>query len=90
MGILGLLRKIELKNESEIFEKHPCRELDVESKMHYLNGIALVMNEDNDVNEAEKKYLGTLVNSFDLNISYIEESISFAEDPDEKTVMDML
>ncbi len=90
MGILGLLKKIEIEKESEIFEKHPCRELDTESKVHYLNGIALVMNEDNDVSETEKKYLGTLVNSFELDSKYINESIEFAEEPDEKSVMEML
>ena len=48
------------------------------------------MNEDDDIDDAEKEYLGTLVNTFGLDADQIEESIAFAQNPDDEVVMEML
>ena len=88
MSALSLLKKVKIQTLS--FEKHPCRELDQELMIHYLNGLALVANEDEDISEKEKEYLSILINSFGLSEDMLETFINFAENPDEKSILDMM
>ena len=88
MSALSLLKKIKVQTLS--FEKHPCRELDQEQMVHYLNGLALVTNEDETVCDKEKEYLSILINSFGLSEEMLETFVDFAENPDEKLLLDMM
>lgn len=88
MSVLGLLKKIEL--ETKIFEKHPCRELDLETKIHYLNGLALLAKEDGDICEKEKEYLSILINTFGLSEDQLEDLIDFAQNPEQETVLEII
>ncbi len=88
MSALDLLKKVKVKTLS--FEKHPCRELDQEVMVHYLNGLALITNEDENICEKEKEYLSILINSFGLSEDMLETFVNFAENPDEKLILDMM
>ena len=88
MSALDLLKKVKIQTLS--FEKHPCRELDQEQMIHYLNGLALISKEDGNICEKEKEYLSILINSFGLSEDMLETFINFAENPDEKLILDMM
>jgi len=88
MSALSLLKKVKVQTLS--FEKHPCRELEQEQMIHYLNGLALITNEDETVCEKEKEYLSILINSFGLSEDMLETFVNFAENPDEKLILDMM
>ena len=88
MSVLSLLKKVKVQTLS--FEKHPCRELDQEVMVHYLNGLALITNEDETVCEKEREYLSILINSFGLSEDMLETFVNFAENPDEKLILDMM
>lgn len=88
MSVLNLLKKVKVQTLS--FEKHPCRELDQEMMVHYLNGLALITKEDGTVCEKEKEYLSILINSFGLSEDMLETFVNFAENPDEKLILDMM
>lgn len=88
MSALELLKKVKVQTLS--FEKHPCRELDQEMMIHYLNGLALITNEDENVCEKEREYLLILINSFGLSEDMLETFVNFAENPDEKLILDMM
>jgi len=88
MGVLDLLKKVKIQTLS--FEKHPCRALDQEVMVHYLNGLALIANEDDSVCEKEREYLSILINSFGLSEDMLETFVQFAQNPDEKRILDMM
>ena len=88
MSVLSLLKKVKVQTLS--FEKHPCRELDQEVMVHYLNGLALITNEDEIVCEKEREYLEIIINSFGLSEDMLETFVNFAENPDEKLILDMM
>ncbi len=88
MSVLSLLKKVKVQTLS--FEKHPCKELDQEVMVHYLNGLALIANEDENVCEKEREYLSILINSFGLSEDMLETFVNFAENPDEKLILDMM
>lgn len=88
MPVLSLLKKVKVQTLS--FEKHPCRELDQEVMVHYLNGLALITNEDENVCEKEREYLSILINSFGLSEEMLETFVNFSENPDEKLILDMM
>jgi uncharacterized tellurite resistance protein B-like protein len=88
MSALDLLKKVKVQTLS--FEKHPCRDLDQEIMVHYLNGLALITNEDEGVCEKEREYLSILINSFGLSEETLETFVNFAENPDEKRILDMM
>jgi len=88
MSALSLIKKVKVQTLS--FEKHPCRELEQEQMIHYLNGLALITNEDETVCEKEREYLSILINSFGLSEDMLETFVNFAENPDEKLILDMM
>ena len=85
--IAALLKKS--KKEKLIFNNHPCKDLDLESKINYLNGLSLIMNEDNDINQKEKDYLLSLIHTFNFEKEQLDDLIDFAKDPDEETVLNI-
>lgn len=88
MSVLNLIKKVKVQTLS--FEKHPCRELEQEQMIHYLNGLALITNEDENICEKEQEYLSILINSFGLSEDMLETFVNFAQNPDEKLILDMM
>lgn len=85
--IASLLKKS--KKEKLIFNNHPCKDLDLESKINYLNGLSLVINEDDEINSKEKDYLLSLIHTFNFEKEQLDDLIDFAKDPDEETVLNI-
>jgi uncharacterized tellurite resistance protein B-like protein len=88
MSALSLLKKVKIQTLS--FEKHPCRELHQEVMAQYLNGLALIATADGAVCEKEREYLEIIINSFGLSEDMLETFVNFAENPDEKLILDMM
>ena len=88
MAVLDLIKKVKVQTLS--FEKHPCRDLDMETKVHYLNALALITNEDGKIVEKEEEYLTMLINSFELSADTLSEYIEFAKNPDEAQLVEMM
>jgi len=88
MPVIGLMKKV--KTQILSLNNHPVNDLDIEKKLHYLNGLALVMNEDDDIADKEKDYLSILINSFGFSNEHIESVIEFAKNPDEKALIEMM
>lgn len=88
MNALNLLKKVKIQTLS--FEKHPCKDLDIDSKIHYLNGLSLLTNIDENIDEKEQEYLTILITSFGLERSQLEEFLEFAKNPDEEMILQMM
>ena len=72
--------------EADAFEHHPARELSLEERLLYLNGLALVMNADGHVDDEEKEYLRILIKSFEMDEATLDSFVEFAQSPDKDTV----
>lgn len=87
---MAILKKSKKKKEKKFsYKEHPCKHLDLEIKIHYLNGLALLSNEDDNIS-SEKKYLLILAESFELDKEIVEESIEFATNPNEEAIFEMI
>lgn len=65
-----------LKNyndESFTLSEHPCSDLDLEYKVTYLYGLGLIMGSDEQIDESEKRFIGTLLRTLDLPDELLEE-----------------
>ena len=87
MGLLGLLKQAKVKVLT--FGKHPCNELDEQMKIHYLNGLALIANEDSEREKADS-YLASITHSFGFSPDMLEVFNDFAQNPQEQAILDMI
>jgi len=83
-----LLQKV--KKETLSFQKHPCREIEEEMRIHYLNGLALMAMADDHICDKEKEYLWILVKSFGFQEEMLESVIEFAQNPDEDLIQEII
>ena len=88
MNIISFVKTAEERNLS--FENHPAKELSEENKIKYLNGLALLMNVDGEISTDEKEYIGTLIRTFQLPAERMEELVTFAENPNDEAVQDLV
>ena len=88
MDILEQLRDI--KSVVMTYEDHPVNEMDLEFKLHYINGVAIMMNVDGEIVEQELSYLKRLINSFDLPIERLDELIEFSKNRSNNAVIELL
>jgi len=88
MSVLSLLQKVKVQTLS--FERHPCKDQDQEVMIHYLNGLALISQENENICDMQKEYLEILINSFGLSDDMLESFIDFAMNPNEKQILDMM
>ncbi|ERP30741.1 TerB family tellurite resistance protein [Chitinivibrio alkaliphilus] len=82
-----------IKNQPEInilAEKHPLLKADLTMKHFYLNGLALLMSVDDEIDEKEKEYISNLIQAFDMGDDIINEMVEFAENPNPDVVKEML
>ncbi|MCA2452360.1 TerB family tellurite resistance protein [Vibrio alginolyticus] len=76
----------EATKEANSFENHAAKNLTLEERLLYLQGLALVMNADGDIHPEEKEYLRILIKSFEMDESILESFVEFAQRPDKDTV----
>jgi uncharacterized tellurite resistance protein B-like protein len=76
----------EATTETDAFETHPVRDMGLEERLLYLQGLGLVMHADGSIDAEEIEYLRVLIKSFDMDESTIDSFISFAKQPDKDTI----
>jgi len=76
----------EATKEANSFENHAAKELALEERLLYLQGLALVMNADGEIHPEEKEYIRILIKSFDMDETILESFVEFAEQPDKDTI----
>ncbi|GLQ30366.1 hypothetical protein [Litoribrevibacter albus] len=84
MNILDIVEK-SLEN-SLSFDNHPAKALSFEERILYLNGLALVINVDDEIHQSELDYLKVMIRSLDIDISTYDDFVDFAKAPDLKTL----
>ncbi|WP_421420095.1 hypothetical protein ACN9JF_19140 (plasmid) [Pseudoalteromonas lipolytica] len=77
---------MEATKEPSAFENHPIAQQGIEGQLLYLQGLALVMNADNNIHETEVEYLQILINSFSLDNSVLDDVVGFAKAPDKVNI----
>lgn len=77
---------IDATKEPSAFENHPIAQQGIEGQLLYLQGLALVMNADNDIHDTEVEYLQILINSFSLDNCVLDDVVGFAKAPDKTTI----
>lgn len=76
--------------ESLQFENHPIGTLDLEEKILYLKGVALMVMMDGEAHPSEKEFLILLIRAAGLQDGEYEQLEAFATAPDSRTVVDIL
>ncbi|EGR1976317.1 TerB family tellurite resistance protein [Vibrio parahaemolyticus O3:K56] len=76
----------EATKEANSFENHAAKDLTLEERLLYLQGLALVMNADGEIHPDEKEYIRILIKSFEMDESILESFVEFAQNPDKDTV----
>ncbi|HDY7619525.1 TPA: TerB family tellurite resistance protein [Vibrio vulnificus] len=76
----------EATKEANSFENHAAKDLTLEERLLYLQGLALVMNADGEIHQEEKEYIRILIKSFEMDESILESFVEFAQRPDKDTV----
>lgn len=69
---------------------HAAKQLSLEERLLYLQGLALVMNADQEIHEEEKEYLKVLIRSFEIDESVIDTLEEFSLKPDQDTIQSIL
>ena len=85
----SLLKNGENSKKHQIIN-HPVAQKNLELKIHYLNGIALMMNVDEEISYVEKEYFMSLIKAFGFNNSVIEDFIDFAQNPENEQIFELL
>jgi len=84
MNILDIVEK-SLENPLS-FDNHPAKALSFEERILYLNGLALVINVDDEIHQSELDYLKLMIRSLDIDLSTFDDFVEFAKAPDIKTL----
>lgn len=77
-------------NSKRVFKNHPISEISLENKIYYLNGLALMITIDGDIDPNEKEYLSVFINTLKLNKEYLNELIAFSQNPTEDEIQEIL
>jgi tellurite resistance protein len=85
-----ILEMIDMIKDSTKLNSHPLIQMDLELKMHYLNGLALLMNVDGEIHEKEKEYLSALINISGMSDDTLKNLLEFCTDPDPELVKEMI
>ena len=76
------------KNKGRM-QLHPLVNEDIETKLNYLHGLAIVMNADDEISDSEKEFLELLIATIELSDIAIKYLLSFAENPDEDQINEL-
>jgi len=90
MDILKMLNEIEEENYGISFIEHPAVKLDLDKKILYIYGIALIMNTDSKISSKEEGYLKLLVKLLKIDDSYFEQSVDFSKSADKEAINDII
>lgn len=71
-------------------DNHAAKQLSLEERLLYLQGLALVMNADQEVHDEEREYLKVLIRSFEIDESVIDTLEEFSLQPDQDTIQSIL
>ena len=85
-NILDMMNEI---GETGLLKNHPVANYDHEEKMNYLDGLALLMNVDNEIHKKEKDYLKDLISAANLGSEKLEILINFAKNSDKRRVQEI-
>ncbi len=85
MGILDLLDEVAI--EVDFFEHHPVKLLSLEEQILYLQGLALIMGANENIDKSQKNYLALLIRSWELESSVLESVIAFCQQPEKTAVI---
>lgn len=85
-----ILEMIDMIKDSTKLDSHPLIQMDLELKMHYLNGLALLMNVDGEIHEKEKEYFSALINISGMSDDTLKNLLEFCTDPNPEIVKEMI
>ena len=71
------------------FKNHPVANESIEIKIHYLNGLALMMNVDDEISQTENYFISLLMEAFDITDSVMEDFLKFAQDPEDDDIEEL-
>ncbi|MGL1051642.1 hypothetical protein ACSTD8_20595 [Vibrio vulnificus] len=70
----SILKKLKNYNDDTfILTEHPIENFILENKVTYLYGLGLIMGADDEFNESEKRFIGTLIRTLDLPDELLDE-----------------
>ena len=84
------LLKKEESNKKNQFINHPVAHKNLELKIHYLNGLALMMNVEHKIANAERDFFISLMEAFELEKSILDNFIDFAKEPENEQIAELL
>jgi len=91
LNSIDILEVIGNIKTSENFKNHPISDFSLELKMHYLNGLALLMNVDGEIHEKEKEYLLSLIDISEMGRDdTLNNLLDFCRNPDKGSVKEMI
>ena len=96
----SILEKMKvIKNQMEVAEEknklknHPVTKESIEIKNHYLNGLALMMNVNDNISDLKKDFFILLIEIFEIDNSdnsTIADFLSFAKEPENEQIVELL
>ncbi|MFO7735347.1 MAG: TerB family tellurite resistance protein [bacterium] len=85
-----ILSMINKSKEVVSLAAHPISQAELEMKMHYFNGLALLMNVDAEMHDKEKDYIAAMLKAADFDDDKLKELEKFAESPDSDKVTELI
>ncbi len=85
MDIFDLLADV--TEETTIIEGHPVAQLDLEGKITYLNGVAIVASVDGNIDKREESYIKILANSISVPVESVNGILDFGKNPDKSALI---
>ncbi len=76
----------ELEQQTKVIKNHPLADESIELKIAYLDGLALMMNEDANIDKKELDFLKLMTRSFSLGEAACDDLVLFAKSPDDQRV----
>ncbi len=93
-SVLSKIRSIRMQKQKIIWEEkiknHPVIKENIETKMHYLNGLALMMNVDDKISEPKKAVLASILDVFEMPEFVINDFIAFAKESENEPIVNLL
>ncbi|MEK1998815.1 hypothetical protein WOB97_00730 [Vibrio parahaemolyticus] len=86
----SILKSLKNYNDETLkLSEHPVVGLDLEHKVTYLYGLGLIMEADEQIDESQKRFIGTLLKSFDLPEELLEEIEQNSQSIDDKFIEEL-
>ena len=92
-NILNKMKGLKKQKDNLLMKEiinHPVAKKNIEIKIHYLNGLALMMNVDEEISDEEKVFFLSLMQDFELEKSIIDNFFDFAKEPENEQIVELL